>query len=73
MSTFWKIEERVGCDYYIVLDGIYETRESAQRTINAIPGHNRMRVVRYRRGLYQGAIRDETYHMDAHHLEHAQP
>jgi hypothetical protein len=51
---FYKIEECIGRGFYIVWDGIYETRESAEDEIirrgarDAALG--RTRVVQYRRG-----------------------
>jgi hypothetical protein len=51
---FYKIEECIGRGFYIVWDGIHETRESAENEIirrgarDAALG--RIRVMQYRRG-----------------------
>lgn len=48
MTQFFKIEESVGSGYYIVLDGIFETRESCEAAIQKIKGNNKnMRATRY--------------------------
>ena len=51
---FYKIEERVGRGFYIVWDGIYETRESAEDEAvrRGVTGGvlKRLRVMPYRRG-----------------------
>lgn len=57
-SLFYKIEESVG-QYYIVLDGIYTTREAAEAAIQKYPNNTKMRVVPYvRNGIY-GSVRVE--------------
>jgi hypothetical protein len=57
-NMFYKIEESVG-QYYIVLDGIYTTREAAEAEIQKYPNNTKMRVVSYvRNGLY-GSVRVE--------------
>ena len=52
---FYKILESVG-QYYIVLDGIYSTREAAQKALERLPSHDRMRVQAYQRGAWDGPV-----------------
>ncbi len=51
---FYKIEECIGRGFYIVWDGIYETRKSAEDEIirRGVTGAalGRTRVMQYRRG-----------------------
>jgi septal ring-binding cell division protein DamX len=55
---FYKIEESVG-QYYIVLEGIYTTREDAEAAIQKYSNNSKMRVVPYvRNGIY-GSVRVE--------------
>ena len=55
MSTFWKIEEKVGGGLYFVWDGIYSTREAAIAEARKVQG---ARVVQYRTGDWNmGAVR----------------
>ena len=56
---FWKIELATGAGYYIVLEGIYSTKERAEAAISRDPLADRMRAVRYVRGKYNGAERCE--------------
>ena len=49
MSQFWKIEESVG-RYYIVWDGIYDTKEEAEKVISLRAPDSNCRAVLYRRG-----------------------
>lgn len=44
---FWKIEEAVGGDLYIILDGIYENQENCKK---AFPVGGYCRAVEYAQG-----------------------
>lgn len=53
MSRFWKIEESVG-RYYILLEGIFTTREAAEREIaTTYKGAPTMRAAEYEIGMYE--------------------
>jgi hypothetical protein len=56
---FWKIELATSAGYYIVLEGIYSTKEGAEAVISRDPLADRMRATRYVRGKYIGAERCE--------------
>lgn len=56
---FWMIELTTGGGYYITLDGIYATREGAEKTIRRDTLAERMRAVPYCRGKYGGPERCE--------------
>ncbi len=54
---FWKIELATGGGYYIVLEGIYATREGAEKAISQDTLAKLMRAVPYCRGKYSGPER----------------
>lgn len=60
MSYFYKVEEMTGRSHYMVLDGIYDTREEANNWISRQPSNQNMRAVLYRTGDTRGPIRVES-------------
>lgn len=54
MSTFWKIEERSSLGFFFTWDGIYETREGAEKVIAGEDAGNYARAVLYRTGGWIG-------------------
>lgn len=59
MSTFWRIEESCGSGQYIILPGLFETREAAERQIAKERSNENMRPALYRRGNWDGPERAE--------------
>lgn len=57
---FWRIEEAVGGGQYIVLEGLFDTRQQALDAIARLPSNSRMRPVAYERGEWRGPRRVET-------------
>lgn len=51
---FWKIEESVGGDKYIILDGIYTNQADCKK---GFPVDSYCRAVEYAKGCGQGAVR----------------
>ncbi len=54
MSSFYKIEEAVGAGRYIVLEGIFETKEAAEAAIAKHRHHEGMRAALYETGGWRG-------------------
>lgn len=54
MAYFYKIEEAVGAGRYIVLEGLFETKEAATAAIVRHQHHDGMRAVLYRTGGWRG-------------------
>jgi hypothetical protein len=57
MSYFWKIEEAVGGGLYIVLPGIYATKEQAEAQIARERSNQNMRAAQYHSGSWNGSVR----------------
>jgi len=56
---FYKVEEDCGNGTYIVLDRCFTTKRDAEAFIATLSANNRMRVVLYRTGFYDGPLRVE--------------
>jgi hypothetical protein len=64
MATFWKIEESIGGGFYFTWEGIFESREGAEKMIARVAAGGKKvnaKPVLYRTGGWNtGAMRAET-------------
>lgn len=60
MDTFWRIEEACSNGQYIILPGLFETREAAETAIAKERSNGGMRAALYRTGKWDGPERIES-------------